>query len=787
MPVPVPPPPSGGGGGSSTPSGPTVSGVSLSTRGASSTTAVTSAFSSATVTFDSNGNPAAFTTTGGTAGNSGTGGGTVTATGTVLAPVYTTGDINSTTNPYFAIGSWSGYSPAPSGAGALVYTIGTPTATLTPVATTRAVYDMSTFPTRTATPVYSSMANIGTGYVDSARLIVDFLSTSATGQLAMSVVMPNGSTPAQPNMQVLLVQDIVAQPAPSTYALRGTVSGTGSGFSGLVSNTSTDCANGTATCSNAQVQGFFSGSNADTAALSFNTQSSAHGFFGGAVSLDKNTEVSGGPGSANPTSQSSSSDSLRSYFTVGSDAGGSTQHLANVVGFTGAQVTTGALSGSFNYALTPTSSPAPTFTAIGDASNGNTNDPVPGLAVAWGYWSSGSDSYTTPSATPLQDVHYVAGQPTTVGQLPYYGSGSYTLVGGTTPTLTVGSNTTFGTLKTASLNVNFFALQANASATVHFGASTGPDTVISSQVALSNSGTSGATFSGTSGANSISGFLASSTSGNPDYAAFTYSRDDTTLGGRIGGAVGLQANSIPTVQQTGLASAFMPGNATSGGNSSGNGFAGVQTDGHYMNGNLLNMVTPSDSTTYYGVGSTTTPFPATSSGASGTLGASDYIGWGYWAAGARRDDYTVGAEVKDIHYVVGTPTPTMPTSGTAIFNVLLGNTAPTFTATPSSPAASATLNSASLTANFASGSVSSLVNVTLSGAAGPDQPVAISSSALINGSTFTASSGSNPLRGIFVGDNASRVGFTFAGGASGTFTGNIAGAVALGRSAAPPP
>lgn len=93
----------------------------------------------------------------------------------------------------------------------------------------------------------------------------------------------------------------------------------------------------------------------------------------------------------------------------------------------------------------------------------STGSPASPDYIGWGYWAQGS--YTSGGTTnTLQDVHYIVGNPTPVAQMPMNISFTYNLVGGTVPTLNNGTSTIYGTLNSATFNVDF-----NSGATTYVG------------------------------------------------------------------------------------------------------------------------------------------------------------------------------------------------------------------------------------------------------------------------------------------------------------------------------
>jgi hypothetical protein len=143
------------------------------------------------------------------------------------------------------------------------------------------------------------------------------------------------------------------------------------------------------------------------------------------------------------------------------------------------------------------------------------------------------------------------------------------------------------------------------------------------------------------------------------------------------------------------------------------------------------------------------------SGASslGTVEGKDFIGWGTWGTGTRTDTLNNVTAADRLHYIVGTPTVIMPTTGSVSYN-LVGGTAPTLHS-----GASGTLNSGSLGVNFGTGSVS----VTIVTSFGTVAPGGVTIAA--GGNTFSDTA--TTIKGLFVGTNASRAGLVYSGFMSG--------------------
>lgn len=172
-------------------------------------------------------------------------------------------------------------------------------------------------------------------------------------------------------------------------------------------------------------------------------------------------------------------------------------------------------------------------------------------------------------------------------------------------------------------------------------------------------------------------------------------------------------------------------------------------------GSTFDSASPPNSTTldagkllsFSHASATYTPISTTSSMSTGSIAGGDFIGWGAWATGTRTPIPTSATSPADrLHYVVGIPTASMPTAGTAAYT-LLGGTDPT-----RADGAVGTLNSATFSANFTTGYVSSSL-VTSFGT------VSEASMGIV-GSAFT---GGTTIKGNFFGPNASRAGLVYSG------------------------
>ncbi len=168
------------------------------------------------------------------------------------------------------------------------------------------------------------------------------------------------------------------------------------------------------------------------------------------------------------------------------------------------------------------------------------------------------------------------------------------------------------------------------------------------------------------------------------------------------------------------------------------------------------------------------------------------IGWGRWSSGSVSDYGSTPYGIKDMHYVVGIPTPAADIAalGGIVANYTLsGFTYPT--AYNGSVTTVGTLPvTGSLTANFGSGSVSGNMNIPIGG-----NNYAMNWGGLgISGSNFGGSGSvsgggcsgcSSSISGFFAGAAASRAGLVYQFGTGGTL-GTVSGAAAFTKTSTSP-
>jgi hypothetical protein len=137
--------------------------------------------------------------------------------------------------------------------------------------------------------------------------------------------------------------------------------------------------------------------------------------------------------------------------------------------------------------------------------------------IGWGYWTSGS-KYGTGT---VGHVHYIVAKPATY--MPTSGTGTYTMIGHTTPT---SSNGGAGSLLSASLTANFGVGTIDASVATRFGTTDVNINVTGATISDSR-------FSGSSGSGAISGLF---TGYEASHAGYVYTTSHGTLGTVSGAA-----------------------------------------------------------------------------------------------------------------------------------------------------------------------------------------------------------------------------------------------------------
>ena len=394
------------------------------------------------------------------------------------------------------------------------------------------------------------------------------------------------------------------------------------------------------------------------------------------------------------------------------------------------------------------------------SSFGSLGNPADADFIGWGYWAQGDMSSSSYGGiSNLAGVHYIVGRPTPEAQMPMTGTARYDLAGGTAPTA-FDSQTgaiTAGTLVSAGLNVDFGYGGVNAFINTQF--TKGGQTV---PVQISGVGwIDGSTFYSDSDYSTgwFNGFFVGESStfvgGHPNRAGLIYGADDDTMG-YVRGAAAFQKNGSGEAftDQNGMVAMFASGDGLIFDDSPRP--SGAYGGTAYMIGNQLYE---HDSNSYSGSSNLYTASPVTNSGALGNAGDADFIGWGYWAKG-QSSGYAGNSSLANVHYLVGRPTPVnqMPTTGTADY-VLSSGTAPT--ATMGSTTIVGSLVSASLTANFGSGTVDATINTQFT-KNNVVVPVSVTDLAFISGSRFSsAGCGNGTVSGFFTGNLAARAGVIY--------------------------
>ena len=161
------------------------------------------------------------------------------------------------------------------------------------------------------------------------------------------------------------------------------------------------------------------------------------------------------------------------------------------------------------------------------------------------------------------------------------------------------------------------------------------------------------------------------------------------------------------------------------------------------------------------------------------------IGWGRWIDGSRLVSGVPYDTFQHTHYVIGLPTPVMPTSGT--FNyTLLGYTFPTATLDGVNFTFGTLPITGSLTANFTAGTVDGSLGVPIGG---NTYSTSWTGGVTITGATFGGfgmpvtgggcTGCTSYINGFFAGPNAARAGLSYI--FTGTPIGPIQGAAAFSQ------
>jgi hypothetical protein len=168
-------------------------------------------------------------------------------------------------------------------------------------------------------------------------------------------------------------------------------------------------------------------------------------------------------------------------------------------------------------------------------------------------------------------------------------------------------------------------------------------------------------------------------------------------------------------------------------------------------------------------GTTFTPTLNATAGSAGTIAAGDFIGWGSWTTGTSS---TGGTNLNDFHYVLGQPTPLMPTAGTATYSVIGQTPVSGYNTSTNSAMAAGSLTSASMAVDFGNSTITNVTIATTLGGFAVTTPITVS------GGQFSYTNGGPLFKidGFFAGVNASRAGMVYTGTNGNT---RYSGAIAL--------
>lgn len=414
--------------------------------------------------------------------------------------------------------NWSGANPTTLAQSAFV--IGQPTSqsVLASASGLRGRYNLAV-----GTPVFSSS---GTGtLLSSSNVTVDFRNAFGHVDMDLRISLPPNQIEnsfANSSMPGAGGQD-------GFYTLTGTATATSAGFSGALGITSTT--NNTHEGSG-NASGFFGGPQAGSLGLSFTGNTYSHGALAGAGVF---TRGQGGAIPVTPTNSPVFADGMKLHVLDGSnyfDFNFGNPNNTFYAGegsatFSGSQLTSWSSSCSSNcspdIAQSPlNATPTQQYGAVG----------VPGSAnfLGWGSWAAGT--VVDDGLEPLTNVHYIVGTPS--ANRPYSGTASYSLIGGSVPTSTLGG--TGRLLESSNLSVNFGANSLTANIGLMFGST---DASFSQSAVIS-----GSSFTSGGCANRfISGIF---TGPNAMRAGLVYGVNGHPTLGNIRGAAAFQQNGLPS-------------------------------------------------------------------------------------------------------------------------------------------------------------------------------------------------------------------------------------------------
>ncbi len=167
----------------------------------------------------------------------------------------------------------------------------------------------------------------------------------------------------------------------------------------------------------------------------------------------------------------------------------------------------------------------------------------------------------------------------------------------------------------------------------------------------------------------------------------------------------------------------------------------------------------------------------------GQTADADFLGWGHWSTGNAASGYVGGSTVKDLHYIVGKPTPDsamMSLAGfTGTFSTLGGTASFTAAYTGASQVGTVLAGVGGLTANF--NGASATVNGSVTTQFGATQVPVFISTFEGSGARFSCSFGTK-VAGFFTGANATRAGLVFSTNSTGSLgAGVLSGSAAFQR------
>lgn len=173
-------------------------------------------------------------------------------------------------------------------------------------------------------------------------------------------------------------------------------------------------------------------------------------------------------------------------------------------------------------------------------------------------------------------------------------------------------------------------------------------------------------------------------------------------------------------------------------------------------------------TTFTTSGNVFTPSATNGVSSAGSIAGGDFIGWGTWTSASKNS----AASVANLHYIVGQPTATMPTTTGILTYTLIGQTPVTsYNTSTNTAGASGTLTSASMSVDF----INSKLGVNIATSLGS---ITVANVIAISGAQFSYSSGTGIfVDGFFTGVNANRAGLVYTGIAAsppGSFSGAAA-------------